>query len=312
MKKALLFMVLSVISHLMIGRAEALQDTQDTSPYGFSYIDHHGQFRFINVNDEASSFIVHPDYDNDLMTFTFNDGSFFVLNQFTDEIVYFNPYTNSLQFGMYGVQSQFNLTDGANSALLSYANHYPYLSQGEAPTDPFCHVQVRPGMPCPPEIGIDSFSDTMNTQTSSFCIVVEARSAYPYDGSATLEQCSRAERYLNLATIASGIAACAATTGIGCVVAAAAASASHMSFQSRINACLASFNQTQLELEACALELNDEDENQGGGSLAPGAVTTPSSDPLVDLAWDQLYRCTTATTSSPFTNPTSHVVCFPI
>ncbi|MDN7126138.1 hypothetical protein [Pseudidiomarina terrestris] len=309
----LFFLLMLTIAYaLLVGKAEAFQDTMDTSPHGFSYIDHHGQFRFINVDEEASSFIVNLDYANELITVTFDDGSFFVLNQSTDDIVYFNPETNSIQPGMFGVPSQFNMTEDATNVLSSYANHHPYISQTEAPTDPFCHVEVRPGMPCPPHIGIDSFEQTLTTQTSAFCSVVGARSAYPYDGSATLEQCSRSERYTDLATFMAAIAGCALTGGATCAVGMSAVAASHNSFRSRIDVCLASFNQTQFELEACELERNDDDQNQGGGSVAPGTVTTPDSNPLVDLAWDQLYRCRTATTSSPFSDPTSHVICFPI
>ncbi|MCL4409084.1 MAG: hypothetical protein M1356_01975 [Gammaproteobacteria bacterium] len=309
MKRTFYFII--ICAFLFSNNSIAFQQNMDVSPYGVSWIDNQGQFRF-TVSDQAGNWLViRGNNENDTLTVSFDDDSFFLVDTESNDLVFYNSDTDTLNYGLFGVENSMNLSSVASHLISKFAQHYPYIDNTLGPTDPFCHTPVPIGMPCPPDIGINSIT---SSQSTPYCQSIELQREVPFDGFSTLERCAQKAKYDNSVAFFAAIAGCFLSTtnfGATCLPTLAVYSLSHIEFIDRVDYCKTSFSTTQAALANCAIELNDESENEGGGSIANNTSTTPADNSWVDIAWNQEYRCRVVYTGRPG-ELVRQTVCFPI
>ncbi|MCH8501600.1 MAG: hypothetical protein LAT77_06780 [Aliidiomarina sp.] len=316
--KRIFYFIIILGSFFYSNSVLAYQHYMQTSPHGVSWADEQGQFRFTVADQQGNWLAVREDYENGTLTVSFDDDSFYLINIESNETIFYNSDIENLYYGLYGVQSEEPLSSVAHHVLSKFGQHLPYITAPSGPTDPFCHVAVPLGTPCPIDTGINSFNQQSTNQSTPYCESIDRQKSKPYNGYPTLERCTRMIRISKYVTWVTGLVSCAGagfqTGGAICSAGAVMAVTAHVLHMDQRNSCIASFNETQLALESCDRYLNDESENEGGGSIAPDVTSSPTGDPFwIEFVFEnEQFRCEPRYTGSPGEPSVRQIVCFAI
>lgn len=283
----------------------------DVSSYGTTWIDTTGQFRFRSANN-LDSFNIFEEEGSGLMTISFNDDSFIVVNTDTNEIARHNNSTGHTDYSMVGTHSAWNAPISVKNTMTAFYQHMEMVNAH--PPEPDCPVILPPGEPCPIDIGINSypssfelpsdiFGATQSSQSSAFCQFMESKRNTPFNGHSSFDRCVRVAKYSHRFVAVSTVVACVGSgpTIVGgaivCSAGAGSVTVSQMLYNDTQQSCLAGFEEVQHALEICDQEALDNSDAQSGGSIAPGVNMDVGANPAFDLYMSQTVTCVRVVTS---------------